>query len=208
MADEIFDPEIHATDPKTGEPSLNKDGSFRKRRRDAGRKTTSTAAPKSSGSTANNTARERYRRNVDQVLGIPVVLLSMQDPVLGYAAGELAPMWSAGLADLAVEQPRLAAALERAGNLGAGAALLSAAVMTTVQIGHLMGKVPEGMAKMMGAKTRSEIEQILEQRGIELAARAKQEQAWDAEDAQMAAEVAEHLAAEREGAREHVDTSV
>jgi hypothetical protein len=207
VADEIFDPEIHATDPKTGEPSLNKDGSFRKRRRDAGRKTTTSAAPKSSGSSGNAT-RERYRRNVDQVLGIPVVLLSMQDPVLGYAAGELAPMWSAGLADLAVEQPRLAAALERAGNLGAGAALLSAAVMTTVQIGHLMGKVPEGMAKMMGAKTRSEIEQILEQRGVELAARAKQQEAWDAEDAQMAAEVAEHLAAEREGARQHADTSV
>ena len=207
MADEIFDPEIHATDPKTGEPSLNKDGSFRKRRRDAGKKATASAAPKSSGSSG-NAARERYRRNVDQVLGIPVVLLSMQDPVLGYAAGELAPMWSAGLADLAVEQPRLAAALERAGNLGAGAALLSAAVMTTVQIGHLLGKVPEGMAKMMGAKTRSEIEQILEQRGVELAARAKQQEAWDAEDAQMAAEVAERLAAEREGARQHADTSV
>jgi hypothetical protein len=38
VADEIFDPEIHATDPKTGEPSLNKDGSFRKKRKDAGRK--------------------------------------------------------------------------------------------------------------------------------------------------------------------------
>lgn len=204
MADEIFDPEIHATDPKTGEPSLNKDGSFRKRRRDAGKKTAPSAAPKSSGSSSSNAARERYRKNVDQVLGVPVVLLSMKDPVLGYAAGELAPMWSAGLADLAVEQPQLAAALERAGNLGAGAALLTAAVMTTVQFGHLLGKVPEGMAKMMGARTRPEIEKILEQRGVELAARAKQEAEWDAEEQRMA----EEWAAKEEEAREHVDTAV
>ncbi|TFV29512.1 hypothetical protein E4K10_49950 [Streptomyces sp. T1317-0309] len=92
----------------------------------------------------------------------------MKDPVLGYACGELAPMWSHGLADLAVENPQLAAALERAGNLGAGAGLLSAAVMTGVQIGHLLGKVPAPMAKMMGVRTREEIEQLLEQRGIEL----------------------------------------
>lgn len=207
MADEIFDPEIHATDPKTGEPSLNKDGSFRKKRRDAGaKKSPASAAPKASG--AQGAARERYRRNVDQALGVPVVLLSMKDPVLGYVAGEVAPLWSAGLADLAVENPQLAAALERAGNLGAAAGLVSAAVMTFVQFGAVLGKVPDSMAKMMGAKTRPEIEQILEQRGIELAARQQQEAAWDAEEAQMAAEYAARLEAEREGARGHEPVAV
>lgn len=198
MADEIFDPEIHATDPKTGEPSLNKDGSFRKKRKDAGAR--KTAAPKTSSGGGNST-RDRYKKNVDQFLGVPVTLLSIKDPVLGFAASELAPMWSEGLADLAVDYPQLAAALDRAGNLGSAAGLLGAALMTGVQIGNLMGKVPDHMAKMMGARTRPEIEQILQQRGVQLAEQSQRQ----------AAEAEQHGQAEAEkawdtmpvGAREH-----
>jgi hypothetical protein len=160
---------------------LNKDGSFRKKRKDAGAGRTSGAA-KATGSSSGGAARERYRKSVDQVLAVPVTLLSIKDPVLGYACGELAPMWSEGLADLAVENPSLAAALEKAGNLGAGAALLGAAVMTVTQIGTLVGKVPPHMAKKMGARTREEIEQILAQRGVELAAQNKRRAAEAAED--------------------------
>ncbi|TFV29513.1 hypothetical protein E4K10_49955 [Streptomyces sp. T1317-0309] len=67
MADEIFDPEIHATD-KDGNPSMNKDGSFRKKRKDAGNRGSRTAsAPKASTpSGAAGAAHERYRRNVEQ----------------------------------------------------------------------------------------------------------------------------------------------
>lgn len=201
-ADEIFDPEIHATDPKTGEPSLNKDGSFRKKRKDAGAR--KTAAPKPSAS-GGNSARERYRKNVDQVLGIPVTLLSVKDPVMGYACGELAPLWSAGLADLAVDYPQLAAALDRAGNLGSAAGLLGAALLTGVQLGHLLGKVPADVAKMMGARTRPEIEQILEQRGVQLAEQSKRQAAEAAED-QAEAEAINRLVREgrQGGPREHV----
>jgi hypothetical protein len=202
VADEIFDPEIHASDPKTGEPSLNKDGSFRKKRRDAGAR--KTAAPKPSGGSGNS-ARERYRKNVDQVLGIPVTLLSIKDPVLGYACGELAPMWSAGLADLAMDYPQLAAALEKSGNLGSAGALLGAALLTGVQLGHLLGKVPAHMVKLMGGRTREEIEQILQQRGVELAEQSQRQAAEDAEDAAEAEAINRLVMEGRQGGpREHV----
>lgn len=202
VADEIFDPEIHATD-KDGNPSLNRDGSFRKKRRDAGAR--KSAAPKAPSAGGGNSARERYRKNVEGVLGIPVTLLSVKDPVMGYAAGELAPLFAAGLADLAVEQPQLAAALEKCGNLGAGATLLSVTILAGVQFGHLMGKIPGHMAKMCGAMTREEIEQILTQRGVQLAEQKRAEAAWDAED-QAEAEAINRLVREgREGGpREHV----
>lgn len=171
MTGEIFDPEIHATD-KDGNPSTNKDGSFRKKRRDAGggRKSAPSAKPAGSGPAA---ARARYHKSVSDFLALPVAGLSLADPVLGYAAGEVAPMWTDALADMAVDNPRLAAALERAGNLGAVGGLITAALVTGVQFGHLMGKVPGHMATMLGCKTREEIETILKQRGAQLAERAE-----------------------------------
>lgn len=205
MADEIFDPEIHATD-KEGNPSLNKDGSFRKKRKDAGGRkpaaSASASGARSSGS--GGPAREKYRRSVDQVLQIPVTVVSLADPVLGYAGGMLAPMWSNALADLAVENPRLAAALDRAGNLGAMGGLVGAALVTFVQFGHLMGRVPEDMARMMGAKSREEIEQALAARGVQLAERKQTEMTEDQAEAEERAEAEAIRRMMNEGAAQHV----
>ncbi|MGW5984215.1 hypothetical protein ACWFOP_28560, partial [Bacillus mycoides] len=114
-------------------------------------------------------AREKYRKAVDDVLALPVAGLSMADPVLGFAAAEVAPAWSDALADLAVEQPRLAAVLERLGGVGAVGGVLGVGIMTFVQFGHLLGKVPPHIAQMMGAKSREDIERILDQRGAAMA---------------------------------------
>lgn len=194
MSDEIFDPEIHAVDPKTGEPSLNKDGSFRKKRRDAGRRPAAAKASKGASGSGPAAIRERYRRSVDQTLQIPVTLASLADPVIGFAASNLAPMWSEALADLAVENPRLAAALERAGNLGAVGGVITAAVLTGVQIGHLMGRVPAQMVKMVGGQTREEIEKILEQRGMQMAEQRRAAEAAGPGPAVAFEEAREHAA--------------
>lgn len=168
MSDEIFDPEIHATD-KDGNPSLNKDGSFRKKRKDAGAKATTTR-PRTKAAAGPGAAKEKYRKAVSDFLAIPTTVLTMTDPVMGYAAAEVSPMWAEGLADLAVERPQFAAALEKVGGLGVVGGLLGLGVMTAVQFGHLAGKVPAHVVQMMGGKTREQIQEILAQRGEHLAA--------------------------------------
>lgn len=170
MSDEIFDPEIHATD-KNGDPSLNKDGSFRKKRKDAGGASTagrSSTRTRTTKSSAGN-PRDKYHKAVSEFLQVPVVGLGFADPVLGFAAAEVAPMWSNALADLAVDRPRLAAMLEKAGDVGAIGGVVGAAVVTFVQFGHLLGKVPANTAQSLGCRTRTEIETILEQRGAAMA---------------------------------------
>jgi hypothetical protein len=57
------------------------------------------------------------------------------------------------------------------------------------------------MAKMVGGRTREEIEQILQQRGVQLAEQAQRQAAEDAED-QAEAEAIDRMM--REGARDHV----
>jgi hypothetical protein len=177
VSDEIFDPEIHATDPKTGEPSLNKDGGFRKKRRDAGG--ARPAAPRAAKTPGGN-GRAKHHAAVGNFLAIPVAGLGLVDPVMGFAAANLAPMWADALADLAVDNPRFAAMLEKAGGLGAAGAVVMVGVLTAVQFGHLMGKVPADMLRMMpGVQSREEIETILAQRGEQLA-RAAQARAGQA----------------------------
>lgn len=171
MSDEIFDPEIHATD-KDGNPSLNKDGSFRKKRRDAGQGKRSTTTRTKSSSTAGNASeaqRARYAKAVVDNLTPVAVVLSLVDPVDGYCAQQLTPMWGEVLADLAMEQPKLAAVLERAAGLGAVGGVIGLGVLTLVQFGHNHGKVPEQFARIVGGQSRTDIERILQQRGEQLA---------------------------------------
>jgi hypothetical protein len=201
-ASEIFDPEIHAVD-KDGNPSFNKDGSFRKKRKDAGKRGAGAAAPTARPASAAGKVladqREHYKKSVSDFLAVPVTLASLADPVMGFAGSMVAPLWADALADLAMEQPRLAAALEGAGKLGAVGGVVGVGVLTLVQFGHLAGRVPANVAQMVGAKTRPEIEKIMEQRGIQMAAEAAERKRQDAEDAAMAAEIAEQLRAERAG---------
>jgi hypothetical protein len=197
VSGEIFDPEIHAVD-KNGEPSLNKDGSFRKKRKDAGKGAAASAArPASPAGKAAADRREGYRKSVEGFAALPVTALSMADPVMGWAAGQLAPLWAEALADLAMEQPRLAVALERAGSLGAVGGLLGVGVLTVVQFGTLAGKVPDHVAAMVGAKSREDIERIIDQRATGLVRDRKAAEA-EAEAAQRAAADAEHAAADHQ----------
>lgn len=171
MSDEIFDPEIHSAD-KDGHPTLNKDGSFRKKRRDsAGKAPRAPRAPRAGRTSAANPVRDqrgRYVKTVSDTLGVVAMGISMVDPVDGYCAGRLVPMWAEGLADLAMDQPWLAATLERIAPLGASTALAGLAVITAVQFAHNHGKIPAEVAKMAGATPREEIVKTLEQRGAAL----------------------------------------
>lgn len=197
--DEIFDPEIHAAD-KDGNPSLNKDGSFRKKRRDAGQSTKAKGpAPVSSGGRVLADQRAGYVKAVHDVLDVAPPLLSLVDPVDGYCAAQLVDPWSEVIGDLAMEYPQLAAALERSKVAGPLLGVVGLGLLTVVQFGHNHGKVPEGLARMVGARPRSEVEQLLKQRGVQLAAEAEERKRQDAEDAEMAAEIAEQLKAERGG---------
>jgi hypothetical protein len=168
MSDEIFDPEIHATD-REGNPSLNKDGSFRKKRRDAGksgaRSKTAKAAPADD--------RARYAKAVQEALAIPVMVASFVDPVDGYCAAELSPVFADAIAGLAVENPQVAAVCEKLAIGGAAGAVAAVVLMAGVQFAHNHGKIPEHLARMAGAKPRREIEAILRARGEQLAAQAR-----------------------------------
>lgn len=199
MSDEIFDPEIHAVD-KEGNPSLNKDGSFRKKRKDAGAAKLASSAAGASRK-APTDRRGKYHKNVTEVLQIPVTGLSLVDPVYGYAAGVVAPMWADVLADLAMVNPRLAAALEKAGQVGTMGNVVAVGLLTIAQFGVLAGKIPPDMGRMVGAKSREEIEQLLEQRGAQLAKRAAEEAAADAQDAAESAAYWAKVEAEKEAAR-------
>lgn len=165
MSGEIFDPEIHATD-KDGNPSLNKDGSFRKKRKDSS--STKTKSASSSGSSG-GAQRDRYYRGVAGILQIPAAIASMVDPVDGYCAARLIDPMSAAIADLAVENPQVAAAVDRMAQAGPFGAVLSVGIMAVVQFAHNHDKIPAGMAAALGATPRSEIEKILQQRGEQLA---------------------------------------
>lgn len=199
MSDEIFDPEIHATD-KDGNPSLNKDGSFRKKRKDAGGgrrgggggSAPFAAAASGGGRRSGGDQRAKHHKAVSDFLQVPVTVASLVNPVYGYAAGMVAPMWADVLADLALVNPRLAAALEKAGGLGAAGGVAAVGLLTLAQFGVLAGKVPDSIGQMVGAKPRAEIEAILEQRGVQLRREAGERARQDAEDAE-ARVVGEHF---------------
>lgn len=190
---EIFDPEIHAVD-KNGNPSLNKDGSFRKKRRDASKKE---PAPASTEGKRAKDQRDGYARGVAGLLQIPASLLALVDPVDAYCAAELVNPWANVLADLAMDYPQLAAAIERAQVAGPVAGIIGVGLLTAAQFAHNHGKIPAHMAQMVGARPRVEIEQLLKQRGAELAAQAEAQAQADAEAQRMSDEWAARHDAER-----------
>jgi hypothetical protein len=193
---EIFDPEIHAVD-KEGNPSLNKDGSFRKKRKDAGRKT-SEPRPASAAGKAEHDRKAGYIKATAGVLQPLAAVMSLVDPVDGYCASQLVSPWSEVIGDLAMQYPQVAAAIEKAQVVGPLSGVIGVGLLTFMQFGHNHGKIPADMATMFGARPRAEIEQLLKQRGAQLAAEAEQRHRQEAE------EQAEHDAYFAEGAREHV----
>jgi len=155
---DVFDPEIHAVD-KNGNPSLNKDGSYRKKRSDAGtaKKAVSGARPsvKSTG------VRKKYAEGVSGIFQIVAAGVSLVDPVDGYCVAQYTPPIADAVADLAVERPEVAAALDRILAVGPYGALIGAVLPLAVQIAHNHKKVPEPMAKAMGATPKADIERHL-----------------------------------------------
>lgn len=171
MSGEIFDPEIHATD-KDGNPSLNKDGSFRKKRKDAG-KATAAKQPSSAAGKVQADQRAAYVKSTAGVLQPLAAVASLLDPVDGYCAGQLVTPWSEVIGDLAMQYPQVAAALEKVSAVGPLSGVIGVGLLTFMQFGHNHGKVPAHVATMFGARPRTEIEQLLKQRGAQLAAEAE-----------------------------------
>jgi hypothetical protein len=155
---DIFDPEIHAVD-KDGNPSLNKDGSFRKKRRDAGfSKKTSPTTKK----TTNGSQKSKYAEGVSGLLQIPAMAISFVNPVDGFCVAQHTPGIANAVADLAVERPEVAAALDKVLAVGPYGALIGAVLPLAVQLMHNHGMVPEPMAKSMGAVPKKDIERHLQ----------------------------------------------
>lgn len=174
---EVFDPGLHATKPD-GTPARKTDGTFRKKRRDAGRGRR-TASPTTARASSTATAgapralKEQHARHVKAVqdtLAVPTALLSFVDPVDAYCASELTPMWAQALADYAQENPQLAAVLDKLATAGGVSTLLAVTMLTGVQFAHNHGKIPAQYARMMGAKPREEIEEILNLRAAAMQA--------------------------------------
>ncbi|WP_333746434.1 hypothetical protein, partial [Streptomyces sp. IBSBF 2950] len=82
--------------------------------------------------------------------------MSMVDPVDGFCVAQHTPPIADAVADLAVERPEVAAALEKILTVGPYGALIGAMLPLAVQIAHNHKKVPEPMARAMGASPRKD----------------------------------------------------
>jgi hypothetical protein len=195
---EIFDPEIHATD-RDGNPSTNRDGSFRKKRKDAGKRASASAEPRPASAAGKVRADQHtgYYKAVAGILQTPATLLSLVDPVDGYCAAQLVDPWSRVIADLAMEYPQVAAAIEKAAVIGPLSGVIGVGLLTVTQYAHNHGKLPAHLAQMVGARPRTEIEQLLKQRGAQLAAEAEEQRRQDEEERRLAQQYAEQAEAER-----------
>lgn len=157
MSDDLFDPEVHATDRK-GNPITNKNGSFRKKRADAGfSKNTSPRTSK----TTNGSQKKRYVEGVSGIFQIVAAGVSLVDPVDGFCVAQQTPPIADAIGDLAVERPEIAAALDRIMAVGPYGALIGAVLPLAIQIAHNHNKVPEPVARAMGAHPKKDIERHL-----------------------------------------------
>lgn len=192
MSADIFDPEIHAAD-KDGNPSLNKDGSFRKKRRDAGSRPNA-ARPKAFGGSSQH---RRYEEGVQGLFQIPAMALAFVSPVDGFCVAQHTPPIAKAVADLAVDRPEVAAALDRVLAVGPYGALIGAILPLAVQLMHNHDMVPESMAKAMGATPKKDVERHLKVVSDEAVLEAERRAAQDAEDRLLSAEYEEmrHAAA-------------
>jgi hypothetical protein len=191
-AGDVFDPELHAAKPD-GTPATRTDGTFRKKRRDAGRgrvgatRTSTRSKSTSAGGTSASASKllaEQHARHAQAIkdgAGIPLMVLSFTSPVDAYSLSELVDPFANALATVAQDTPQLAAALDKVGGLGGWATVAALLGVAAVQVMHNHDRIPEDIARMVGAKPKREIEKILQQRGE--AMRAARQQAGGAADA-------------------------
>lgn len=180
---EIFDPEIHAAKPD-GTPALKTDGTFRKKRRDAGRgrrPATPTAARSKPTSGADGMPRAlkeqhaRHVRGIKDASGMPLMALSFVSPVDAYTLSDLVDPFAEALATVAQDTPQLAAALDKLGGAGGWATVAAIVGLGVVQVMHNHDRIPESMARMVGAKPKREVEALLQQRADQMRAAQMQE---------------------------------
>lgn len=149
MSDGIFDPEIHAAD-KQGNPSLNKDGTFRKKRRDAGAKPTATGRASSKS--------PDYKGTVKDLLEAGSLFVSVFDRVDGATVAAHSDALAEACHKTAVAEPRFAAAIEGAMTASPYAALAMALAGMGAQLAHNHGLIPAGF---LGTTDRRVIEKQL-----------------------------------------------
>lgn len=175
---EVFDPELHATKPD-GTPARKTDGTFRKRRRDAGGRrvggsSTSTRS-KTSGPPAGTPKplAEQHARHVQAIKdasGMPLMALSFVSPVDAYTLSDLVDPFATALATVAQDTPQLAAALDKLGGAGGWTTVAAIVGLGVVQVMHNHDRIPEHIARMVGAKPKRETEALLEQRAAAMRA--------------------------------------
>lgn len=185
---EIFDPELHATKPN-GEPALKTDGSFRKKRRDAGRRTstptsarTKTTAPPAGAPRALKEQHSKHVQGIKDALGVPLMIGTFVSPIDAYTLQDLVDPFANALATVAQDDPKLAAALDKAGGMGGWTSILAIFSLGVVQVMHNHDKVPEHIARMVGAKPKSETLALMNQRAAQMRAAQEAQQQMDAED--------------------------
>jgi len=180
-AGEVFDPELHASKPD-GTPATKTDGTFRKKRRDAGGRRaaaprTSSARTKraagggsSSGSKLLAEQHARHAQAVKDAAGVPLAFLAFTSPVDAHTLTDLVEPMAEALATVAPEAPWLAAALDKVGGIGGWTTVGTILLVGAVQVMHNHDRIPEEVARMVGAKPKRETVALLEQRAAAMRA--------------------------------------
>jgi hypothetical protein len=178
-AGDVFDPELHAAKPD-GTPALKTDGTFRKKRKDAGRRPTVTPTSARSKSTpaagmpkALQEQHARHVKGIKDAAGMPLMALSFASPVDAYTLSDLVDPFADALATVAQDTPQLAAVLDKLGGAGGWTTVAAIVGLGVVQVMHNHDRIPEHIARMVGAKPKREVVALLEQRGRAMAEQAK-----------------------------------
>lgn len=196
-AGDVFDPELHAAKPN-GEPAVKTDGTFRKKRRDAGgrraagaTRTTTRTTRTSSSSGVPKALAEQHARHVKGVQNMAAGLLlplSFVSPVDAFTLSDHVPMLAEALADYAPENPQVAATLDKLSAGGGLFTVLSVVSVMALQVTHNHGVIPEHMARMVGVKPLSETRKLMQQRADAMEREAEAQRAYDEETRRMAAQ--------------------
>lgn len=178
----VFDPELHAKKPD-GSPALKTDGTFRKKRRDAGsasratRTRTTSSRPKAAASGGGSPSaskllaeqRARHIKGVQTVAAGVLTPLAFFSPVDAYTLQDLVPSFAEAVADYAPENPQVAAALDKLSTGGGLFTVLAIVGVGALQVMHNHGRIREDHARIIGLKPLSETRKIMEQRSRAMA---------------------------------------
>lgn len=172
---EIFDPELHASKPD-GSPALKTDGTFRKKRRDAGTRNRTAAsartktppAPPAGVPRALKEQHARHQKGIKDAFAVPLMVAGFVSPIDAFTLEPLVDPFADALATVAQDNPQLAAAFDKLGGAGGWTAVCAIGALAVVQVMHNHDKVPEHIARMVGAQPKSHVVALMEQRAQQL----------------------------------------